>query len=75
MSHHNKKTSRKHIIKLFLLYWSVLVICILWIDYYAYEALNPLPFILIALIVSAVATFFHVRQGQRSGVDEIADKL
>ena len=65
----------KHLIKLTLLYWSVLVICILWVDYYSYEELNPIPFIIIAFFVSIFATYFHVKKHEKTYVDKLTDKI
>lgn len=74
------KINKKHIhpfrfVKIFLIYFLILVSIFLWIDYYSYEMFNPLVFISFSFLAALIATIIHLFIGKKSGVDELAKKL
>jgi len=72
--------NKKHIhplqfIKVFLIYFLILVSIFLWIDYYSYEMFNPLVFILFSFLAALISTIIHLFIGKKSEVDDLAKKL
>lgn len=67
--------STKHQIALFVVYAFFIFVILTLIDYFALELLGFLWITIIALVGGGIATLVHVRQGQVTQVDEIADEL
>ena len=74
-SSHGIHRSFKYKVIMFSIYLLVFLAIFTWLDYYAYEFYNPLPFIILSLLLAIVATYLHIKRGKRSEVDELADKL
>ncbi|GBD89544.1 hypothetical protein BMS3Abin04_00250 [bacterium BMS3Abin04] len=72
--------NKKHIhpfrvIKVFIIYFLILVSIFLWIDYYSYEMFNPIVFISASFFVALISTIIHLFFGRKSEVDDLAKKL
>ena len=72
MSH--QKVQPQHVIMVFIVY-AVLIFMILALINYMIFPMYIFSLLGVAVVVAAVATFFHVRGGNRSEVDDIADKF
>jgi Flp pilus assembly protein TadB len=71
-----KKTlNLKHKIALFLVYFVLFGTLSALIDYYAYDLINPLIFIILSFIGAAWATMAHANSKQKSKADELAKEI
>ena len=75
MSKHSTKQQGLHIFWVFIVYFVVIFLILALINYMIFPLMYIFSLAGISLLVAAVATFFHWRTGQRSGVDDIADKF
>ena len=70
--------SRKHITVLFLLYWAIAAAMVALATIYVKWLMQPMGLALFgigSLVFAGVSTFVHVRDGKRTQIDDIADRL
>jgi len=67
-------TSFKHGFKLFSLYLVAFTAFIGWIDYSSYGVFNPLFLLILALLLTILATFLHEKGGQKTRIDDIVEE-
>ena len=70
-----RKTSLKHKIALFTVYFVLFIALTAMIDYYAYDLINPWIFILLSFAGAVWATLVHVKSKEKSKADELARDL
>ena len=70
-----RKISLKHKIALFTVYFVLFITLTAMIDYYAYDLINPLIFIILSFIAALWAAAIHVKSKEKSKVDELAHDL
>ena len=58
-----------------MVYTFIFVTVLFFIDYYDFYIINPYFLILLSVVLGAVATYIHIRNGDNSSVDHIVDKL
>ena len=75
MSKHSNKQRGMHLFWVFIVYFVVVFLILALINYMIFPLMYIFSLAGISLLVAAIATFFHWRGGQRSGVDDIADKF
>ncbi|GAB4453915.1 MAG: hypothetical protein Kow0031_36080 [Anaerolineae bacterium] len=76
MSHKAQhKPSAQQIFLIFLVYAVVIFIILALINYMVFPLMYIFSLVGVSVVGAAIATFLHVRSGNRSGVDDIADKL
>ena len=69
------KTPLKRIILLFIVYSFLFVTLFSFLDYYDYYVINPILLIVISIGIGIVLTLLHIKNGKRSQIDDLADKL
>ena len=69
------KPSTQQIITVFLVYALFIFVILALINYMVFPLMYIFSLVGISLVAAAIATFFHLRSSNRSGVDDIADKL
>ncbi len=65
----------KNIIALFLVYLVLFGVLFAMIDYYAYDIINPLLFVIISVISAIIATFIHSKSRKKTKADELASDI
>ena len=75
MSKKTHKVSIKKIITLSILYILLFVILFSFIDYYDFYIINPYILTVLSVILGIISTYIHIKNRQRSRIDDIADKL
>jgi len=70
-----KNHSLKRIILLFLVYTFTFITVFFFIDFYDFYIINPYFLVLLSVVLGVVATYIHSRNGKRSKLDNIVDKL
>jgi len=68
-----KRSSYK--LALFIIYFIIFLTSFSLINYYAYSSFNPKLLILFSLIFSIFATYFHLKQRQKTKADELAKEI
>lgn len=58
---------------MFLIYLTVAVAVVGWLEYSSYDVFNPLWMLLIALGTAIIATLVHGYTGRHNRIDDIAD--
>ncbi len=75
-TNHDKKTkSTKSIIILFIIYLLIFITIFSFINLYADFIINMYILTIIAVVVAGLSTYFHVRSGVKTRIDDFADKL
>ena len=75
MSKHSNNQRGMHLFWVFVVYFAVIFIILALINYMIFPLMYIFSLVGVSLLVAAVATFFHWRSGQRSNIDDIADKF
>lgn len=70
-----QKQSWKRIIIIFILFTFLFITIFSFLDYYDFYAINPYLLTVIAVIFGVISTYRHIKNGERSKIDDIADKL
>ena len=70
-----KNLQPQHVIMVFLVYAVVIFLILALVNYMIFPLMYIFSLVGVAVVAAAVATFFHIRNGNRGEVDEIADKL
>ncbi len=70
-----KKITFKHKAALFSVYFVLFIAITAMIDYYAYDLINPWLFVIASLIGALWATKVHLKNREKSKVDELAHDL
>lgn len=70
-----QKTSIKKIIVLLILYILLFVVLFSFIDYYDFYVINPYFLTVLSVVLGSISTYIHIKNGQRSRIDDIVDKL
>ena len=67
--------STKHTIVVFFAYTIIIFIILALINYMTFPLMYIFSLLGASIVLGAIATFFHIRKGVRSGIDDIADEI
>jgi fatty acid desaturase len=75
MSHQQNQQQRTHIALVFVVYAVVIFLILALINYMIFPLMYIFSLVGVSLVAAVIATYVHWRSGERSNVDDMADRL
>lgn len=73
--HHKKNSSIKRLVLLYIMYTFLFLTLFFFLDMYDLFVYNPYILGVASFIIGGVLAYFHVKNGQKTRIDDLVDKL